>query len=99
MRMANFYATRNLQTLIAVGRGPIPRTASGVPAMPPMPALCRLGAGHAPHLLDRYSTIVPKEMPSATTPPTPTVTSAAMQPAALSRKVAIELSRITLLLL
>lgn len=37
MRRANYYATRSLRTLIAVGRGPIPLTASGVPAMPPMP--------------------------------------------------------------
>lgn len=37
LRRANYYATRSLRTLIAVGRGPIPRTASGVPAMPPMP--------------------------------------------------------------
>lgn len=37
MRRASYYATRALRTLIAVGRGPIPRTASGVPAMPPMP--------------------------------------------------------------
>jgi len=41
MRRANFYATRALRTLIAVGKGPIPVTISGVPAMPPLPALCR----------------------------------------------------------
>ncbi|MCJ2049323.1 hypothetical protein [Methylobacterium sp. J-070] len=41
MRRANYYATRSLRTLIAVGRGPIPLTASGVPAIPPMPVLCR----------------------------------------------------------
>ncbi len=41
LRRANYYATRSLRTLIAVGRGPIPLTASGVPALPPMPALCR----------------------------------------------------------
>jgi hypothetical protein len=41
MRRANYYATRALRTLIAVGKGPIPLTASGVPAMPPMPVLCR----------------------------------------------------------
>ena len=39
MRRANYYGTRALRTLIAVGRGQIPRTASGVPAMPPMPSL------------------------------------------------------------
>ncbi|MCJ2124351.1 hypothetical protein [Methylobacterium sp. J-077] len=38
---ASYYATRSLRTLIAVGRGPIPRTLSGVPAIPPMPVLCR----------------------------------------------------------
>ena len=41
MRRVNFYATRSLRTLIAVGRGPIPLTASGAPAIPPMPVLCR----------------------------------------------------------
>ncbi|WP_342108056.1 hypothetical protein [Methylobacterium sp. SI9] len=41
MRRANYYATRALRTLIAVGKGPIPLTVSGVPAMPPMPVLCR----------------------------------------------------------
>ena len=41
MRRANYYATRSLRTLIAVGRGPIPLTASGVPAMPPMPVPSR----------------------------------------------------------
>ena len=41
MRWANYYATRSLRTLIAVGRGPIPFTASGVPAIPPKPVLCR----------------------------------------------------------
>ncbi|MCJ2070592.1 hypothetical protein MKK75_17625 [Methylobacterium sp. J-030] len=32
VRRANYYATRALRTLIAVGKGPIPFTASGVPA-------------------------------------------------------------------
>ena len=39
MRRANYYAARSLRTLIAVGSGPISRTVSGVPAIPPMP--CR----------------------------------------------------------
>lgn len=41
MRRANYYATRALRTLIAVGKGSIPITASGVPAIPPMPVLYR----------------------------------------------------------
>jgi hypothetical protein len=41
LRQADYLATRALRTLIAVGRGPIPRTLSGVPAIPPMPVLCR----------------------------------------------------------
>ena len=41
MRKANYYATRSLRTLMAVGRGPIPRTVSGVPAIPRMPVLCQ----------------------------------------------------------
>ncbi|MCJ2093274.1 hypothetical protein MKK67_12350 [Methylobacterium sp. J-072] len=41
MRRANYYATRSLRTLIAVARGPMPRTVSGVPAIPPMPVLFR----------------------------------------------------------
>ena len=47
MRRANYYATRSLRTLIAVGRGPVPRTLSGVPAIPPMPVLCRWGSQNA----------------------------------------------------
>ncbi|MCJ2142153.1 hypothetical protein [Methylobacterium sp. E-066] len=41
MRRANYYATRSLRTLMAIGSGPMPRTVSGVPAIPPMPVLCR----------------------------------------------------------
>ncbi|MCJ2125071.1 hypothetical protein [Methylobacterium sp. J-077] len=41
LRKADYLATRALRTLIAVGQGPIPRTLSGVPAIPPMPVLCR----------------------------------------------------------
>ena len=41
LRQADYLATRALRTLIAVGQGPIPRTLSGVPAIPPMPVLCR----------------------------------------------------------
>jgi hypothetical protein len=41
LRRANAYATRALRTPIAVGKGPIPLTASGVPAIPPMPVVCR----------------------------------------------------------
>ena len=43
MRRANYHATPSLRTLIAVGRGPIPRTVSGVPAIPPMPACAGRG--------------------------------------------------------
>ena len=39
LRQADYLATRALRALIAVGRGPIPRTLSGVPAIPPMPVL------------------------------------------------------------
>lgn len=39
MRQANYYGIRALQTLVAVGSGPIPRTTSGVPAVPLMPVL------------------------------------------------------------
>ena len=39
LRQADYLATRALRTLIAVGQGPIPRTLSGVPAIPPMPVL------------------------------------------------------------
>ena len=41
LRQADYLATRALRTLLAVGQGPIPRTLSGVPAIPPMPVLCR----------------------------------------------------------
>lgn len=37
MRLANFYATRSLRTLVAVGLAPLEVTPSGVPAVPPMP--------------------------------------------------------------
>ncbi|MCJ2055932.1 hypothetical protein MKL09_05130 [Methylobacterium sp. J-048] len=37
MRLANFYATRSLRTLIAVGLAPLEVTSSGVPAVPAMP--------------------------------------------------------------
>jgi hypothetical protein len=43
LRRANAYATHALRTPIAVGKGPIPLTASGVPAIPPMPVVCRYG--------------------------------------------------------
>lgn len=39
LRQADYLATRALRTLIAIGRGPIPRTLSGVPAIPLMPVL------------------------------------------------------------
>jgi hypothetical protein len=37
LRRADYLAIRAMRTLVAVGSGPIPFTASGVPAMPPMP--------------------------------------------------------------
>lgn len=39
LHQADYLATRALRTVIAIGRGPIPRTLSGVPAIPPMPVL------------------------------------------------------------
>jgi hypothetical protein len=41
LRRANAYATRALRTPIAVGKGPIHLAVSGVPAIPPMPVVCR----------------------------------------------------------
>jgi hypothetical protein len=41
LRQVDYLATRALRTLIAVGQGPIPRTLSGVLAIPPMPVPCR----------------------------------------------------------
>lgn len=43
-RRATFYATRAQRALIASGRMPTHLTASGVPAMPKLPSIRRLGS-------------------------------------------------------